>query len=218
MNTVPGQQPYPLFSWLIPKELINIHKSMISIGTKDRASTLALWRSIRITKGNCSFCQFGFALSWHMHIHMKKVFNVNTLKNVWFILASHTDIYIAIRTNERPVMQCSKYNLLLCCTRGMWRGCLLLSIIAFSFNLTLSTIGFSESCLLPPLVFLSIRFSTHHTQNQKKGVGHHSVKKNAALCCTHQRIVCCRSSQLRSGPDRFLYICAKHLLSVPTLF
>lgn len=51
MNAAPSQRPHPLFSWLIPKELINMHESVISIGTKDRACTLALWRSIRNTKG-----------------------------------------------------------------------------------------------------------------------------------------------------------------------
>lgn len=51
MNAAPSQRPHPLFSWLIPKELINMHEAAISIGTKDRACTLALWRSIRNTKG-----------------------------------------------------------------------------------------------------------------------------------------------------------------------
>ena len=51
MNAAPSQRPHPLFSWLIPKELINMHEAAISIGTKDGACTLALWRSIRNTKG-----------------------------------------------------------------------------------------------------------------------------------------------------------------------
>lgn len=50
MSNAPRQWPHPLFRWLIPKELINMQECWISIGTKEGACTLALWRSIRNTK------------------------------------------------------------------------------------------------------------------------------------------------------------------------
>lgn len=51
MNAAPSQLTHPLFRWLIPKELIHMHELTINIGTKDSVCTLALWRSIRSTKG-----------------------------------------------------------------------------------------------------------------------------------------------------------------------
>lgn len=72
-----SQQPHPLFSCLIPKELINMHEVAISIGTKAGACTSALWRSIRNTegphRGKLSVSSALGSVNAHTHIKKEKV-------------------------------------------------------------------------------------------------------------------------------------------------